>query len=302
VTSTATSATTSTLTGTASGPIPAQAGAPAAETVAATPGEQFAAAWLRDRERARVEFPYTVTEAFAPTKDRPRLTVANLFRKRTITTDEVTIWRETPGTPDEAARVDEAELRREAAFRFGTATAALAPVRAWVQVPEGIADDPQQLAMFVDLRLLVRLATAENQALTRALTRHPDIAELPARTFVEGVLAACDTIEQTGATPHAMIVNPVDYYTHLLREPGLLENLRTGGTLVVRTRMVEPGRALVGDFAMAARLVEGGRSVIAVAEPPPRTFARPGTAVLAEVHEGLAVHLPTHFHHVRVTG
>lgn len=282
--------------------VPVQAGAPAGDSVPGTPGEQFAAAWLRDREHARVEFPYTVTEAFAPTKDRPRLTVANLFRKRTVDTDAVTIWCETPGTPEEVARVDEAQLRREATFRFGTATAALAPVRAWVQLPEGVADDPEQLAMFIDLRLLVRLATAENQALTWSLTRHPDIAELPSRTFVEGLLAACDTIEQTGATPHAMIVNPVDYYTHMLREPGLLDGLRLGGTLVVRTRMVEPGRALVGDFAMAARLVEGGRSLIAVAEPPPRTFARPGTAVLAEIHEGLAVHLPTHFHHVRVTG
>ena len=38
--------------------------------------------------------------------------------------------------------------------------------------------------------------------------------------------------------------------------------------------------------------------MIRVAEPPPGTFAQPGLAVCAEVHEGVAVHLPTHFFHV----
>jgi hypothetical protein len=54
----------------------------------------------------------------------------------------------------------------------------------------------------------------------------------------------------------------------------------------------------VGDFAVAAELLDGGRSEIGVAEPPEGTFAEPGQAVYAEVHEGVAVHLPTHFFHV----
>jgi hypothetical protein len=53
---------------------------------------------------------------------------------------------------------------------------------------------------------------------------------------------------------------------------------------------------------MAARLLDGGRSVIQVAEPPHGTFATTGTAVCAEVWEGLAVHLPTHFFHVVPAG
>ena len=64
--------------------------------------------------------------------------------------------------------------------------------------------------------------------------------------------------------------------------------------LISRTRMISPGCALVGDFAEAVRLLDAGRSVIRVAEPPPGTFAAPGLAVCGEVYEGLAVHLPTH--------
>ncbi|MEH0972267.1 family 3 encapsulin nanocompartment shell protein [Micromonospora sp. CPCC 205546] len=267
-----------------------------------SPGELFARAYADDPAGAEVRFGYTITDAFQPTKERPRVTVRNLFRKRSVGMDPVRFWCE--GRPDaaEAAAVHESGLRREAAFRFGTASAGVHPIRAWVRIPEEIADDPEALAVFIDYRLLVRLATAENQALTigeGGLLRHPEIERLPYRhDWLSGLLAACDEIEQTGATPHAMIVNPRDYYTHLLGRGTLLTDLTRNGVQISRTRMVAPGEAVVGDFAMAARLLDAGRSSIRVGTPPPGTLAADGPAVCAEIHEGLAVHLPTHFFHV----
>jgi hypothetical protein len=61
---------------------------------------------------------------------------------------------------------------------------------------------------------------------------------------------------------------------------------------------VGPGCALVGDFAVAARILHTGKSVMRIGTPPPGTFASDGMAVCAEIYEGLAVHLPTHFFHV----
>ncbi|SCL41796.1 phage major capsid protein, HK97 family [Micromonospora pallida] len=273
-----------------------------ASPVTRSPGEEFAAAYAADPAGAVVRFDFTITDAFQPTKERPRVTVRNLFRKRSVGTEPVRFWCE--GRPDasEAATVHESDLRREAAFRFGMAEAGVHPIRAWVQIPEELAKDPEGLAVFVDYRLLVRLATAENQALTigeHGLLRHPEIAKLPYRhDYLTGLLAACDEIEQTGATPHAMIVNPRDYYTHLLGRGGLLDDLARNGVQISRTRMVAPGEAVVGDFAMAARLLDAGRSAIRIAIPPPGTFATDGPAVCAEIHEGLAIHLPTHFFHV----
>lgn len=275
---------------------------PAAATIEAaaeiSPGEAFAQAFASAGERAGVTFDYTVTDAFQPTKERPRVTVRNLFKKIPLPGDVARFWCEDRPAGD-AGAVHEADLRREAAFRFGMTQARVYPIQAWVQVPPGLADDPAGLAAFVDLRLLVRLATAENQALTRGphgLLSHPGIARLPYDgSYVTGLLAACDEIEQTGATAHAMIINPRDYYHHLVGRDSFLADLARGGTLICRTRMVAPGCALVGDFAMAARLLDGGRSAIRVAEPPPGTFAAPGLAICAEIHEGLAIHLPTHF-------
>lgn len=274
-------------------------------TVNESPGTIFARAYAKEGTAAKVTFDFTITEAFMPTKDRPRVTVRNLLKQqRPSSTEPVRVWVESRPAADEAATVTESKLRREAAFHFGTAEFRVSPVRAWVRIPEGLEQDPEELARFLDYRLLVRLATAENQALTigeHGLLRHPGIAELPydkAAGYVSGILAACDEIEQTGATAHAMIINPVDYYTHLVGAGSLLEDLARNGTKISRTRMVDPGCALVGDFAVAAELLDGGRSEIGVAEPPEGTFAEPGPAVYAEVHEAVAVHLPTHFFHV----
>jgi Phage capsid family len=272
-------------------------------TATMSPGEAFARALAADGEHARVTFDYTITEAHEPTKDRPRLTVRNLLRVRPVTGGAVRFWSESRPAAGEANAVRGADSRREAAFLFGMAEAGVHPIQAWVQIPDGLAEDAEALAAFLDYRLLVRLATAENQALTigpYGLLNHPEIAELPYETdYVTGLLNACDEIEQTGATAHAMIVNPTDYYHHLVGRSGLLADLAAGnGMKISRIRWVSPGSALVGDISVAARLLDARRSAIFVAEPPPGTFARPGLAVCAEIYEGVAVHLPTHLFHV----
>ena len=268
-----------------------------------SPGEAFARAYAKDGDQAEVLFDFTITDAFKPTADRPRVTVRNLFKKRPAEGDETRFWSESRPPAREAETVTESALRREAAFRFGMSAAKTHPIQAWVQLPDELADDPEALAVFIDYRLLVRLATAENQALTigeHGLLNQPSIATLPYQgDYVAGVMAACNEIEQTGATAHAMIINPYDYYFHMVGKGSLLQDLARNGTLISRTRMVDPGCALVGDFAMGARLLDGGRSAIRIAQPPAGTFANPGLAVCAEIHAGLALHLPTHFFHVR---
>ena len=64
---------------------------------------------------------------------------------------------------------------------------------------------------------------------------------------------------------------------------------------IVRTRLVEPGTAIVGDFGHGAQLFDAGRSVIRFAEPPPGTFAEPGIALMAEIYERVVVNLPHTF-------
>lgn len=273
---------------------------PATASAATTmsPGTAFARAFADDGERTEVNYDYTITDAHKPDRPKPRLTVRGLLKRRPVESEVTRFWREGRSGSQETAAVTESGLRREAAFRFSVAEARVYPVRAWVQIPDGLADDLDGLAEFIDHRLLVRIATAENQALTigpHGLLQHPELTRLPYHgDYAAGILAACDEIEQTGSTAHAMIVNPGDYYRRLVGRGGLLADLAGNGTLISRTRMIPAGCALAGDFAEAVRLLDAGRSVIRVAEPPPGTFADSGLAVCGEVYEGLAVHLPTH--------
>ena len=62
---------------------------------------------------------------------------------------------------------------------------------------------------------------------------------------------------------------------------------------IVRTRLVEPGTAVIGDFGHGVQLFDAGRSVIRFAEPPPGTFAEDGIALMAEIYERVVVNLPT---------
>lgn len=266
-------------------------------TAEVSPGTAFAAAFAADGERAEVRYDYTITDAHKPDRPKPRLTVRRLLKRRPVDDEITTFWYEHGPTDEQAAAVTESGLRREAAFQPGVDRAQIYPVQAWLRIPEELTGDPEGLAEFVDHRLLVRLATAENQALTigpHGLLNHPEIARLPYHgDFAAGILAAFDAIEQVGSTAHAAIINPADYYLGLVGRGSLLADLAANGTLISRTRMIPAGQALAGDFAEAVRLLDAGRSVIRVAEPPPGTIAGTGPAVCAEMYVGLAVHLPT---------
>jgi hypothetical protein len=266
-------------------------------TATASPGAAFAAAFAVHAERTEVSYDYTITSAHKPDRPKPRITVPRVLKRRYVAADEISYWCESAPSPGQAQAVTDSGLRREAAFRPGVARARLYPVQAWLQIPAELTGDLDGLAEYIDVRLLVRLATAENEALTigpHGLLRHPGIARLPyTGDFVTGLLAACDQVEQVGSTAHAVIINPVDYYLGLAGHGSLLADLAANGTLISRTRMIPPGQALAGDFAEAVRLLDGQRSSIRVAEPPAGTFAEPGLAVCGEVYAGLAVHLPT---------
>jgi hypothetical protein len=101
-------------------------------------------------------------------------------------------------------------------------------------------------------------------------------------------------VEQAGCTADGLIINPADYY-RFMGEGSLMDDVEANGVFIVRTRLVDPGTAIVGDFGHGAQLFDAGRSVIKFAQPPPGTFAEPGLAVMAEIYERVVVNLPTTF-------
>lgn len=264
-----------------------------------SPGRTFVEACTADGLDASVEYDVTITDSLLSSRRKPRYPARNMFKVVDLSRDpRQYYWHESPPQPGDP-KVDGADLRREIAHRFHKSPVPeLYPTTAWVQVPPAMWEDAETFESFINYRLIVRLGTAENHTIIRGkggLLNIPEIARMTATgPFDSTILAACNEVEQMGGTADGLIINPVDYYKFMGRGR-LMADLEQNGVFIVRTRLVDPGTGIVGDFGHGALLFDAGRSVIRFAEPPPGTFAEPGNALMAEIYERVVINLPTNF-------
>jgi hypothetical protein len=264
-----------------------------------TPGRIFVEAVAAQGLGAAVEYDVTITDSLTSTRRKPRYPARNMLKVVDLSREPRQFyWHESPPRPDDAL-IDGADMRRELASRFHQSPIPdLLPTTAWVQVPPDLWEDADAFQSFIDYRLIARLGTAENHTIIRGsggLLSYPGVARLTTPCpFGSTILAACNEVEQMGGTADGLIINPVDFYTSMAHGT-LMDDVERNGVFIVRTRLVEPGTAIVGDFGHGAQLFDAGRSVIRFAEPPPGTFAEPGIALMAQIHERVVINLPTNF-------
>lgn len=264
-----------------------------------SPGRRFAETCATEGLNASVEYDVTITDSLTSSRRKPRYPARNMLKIVDLSKDpQQYYWHESPPQPDDP-KVNDSDLRREVAHRFHRSPIPdLLPTTAWVQVPPDLWEDAETFESFINLRLVIRLATAENHTIIRGkggLLNMPEIARMTSPgPFASTILRACNEVEQMGATADGLIINPVDYYK-FIGHGRLMDDLERNGVFIVRTRLVDPGTAIVGDFGHGAQLFDAGRSVIRFAEAPPGTFAEPGIALKAEIYERVLVNLPTNF-------
>lgn len=264
------------------------------------PGEEFARAYVREGSAATVRLRCSLSDLFPLATRRPRYTLRHLLRSATVDDDrdEVVVFEE---RADDASP---AEALPEFGFRVGTSVVPLHTISAAVAVPGAVLDDPAALAAFVDLRLLVRLGTVENDALVngdgastvRGLLGTPGVRRQAAgRTVAATIAAAASSCEWHGGSFDGLVLHPTDWWG-LLAEGSLLERLGAAGVRVSRTRVVPPGKAIAGDFSAGATVLDRRTSVVRLAKDGEATGVRQeGPVLVASIVEGLAVHLPGHF-------
>jgi hypothetical protein len=269
------------------------------------PGRAFAEACAKDGVDARVEYDVTITDTITSSRRKSRYPARNMFKIVNLAKDPRRFyWYETPA-PENAHAVNEADVRIELTNRTLVAPIPeLSTTTGWLQVPQGLwEDDPDAFEALINYRLVTRLGTAENHTIIRGetgLLNIPGIRRITSGgAFASTILAACNEAEQVGSTADGLIINPEDYYK-FLGTGHLIDDLERNGVFIVRTRLVDAGTAIVGDFGHGAELLDAGRSVIRFAEPPPGTFAEPGIAVMAEIYERVVVNLPATFSVVTV--
>lgn len=265
-----------------------------------SPGRRFADAVAEYGLDACVEYDVTITDSLTSSRRKPRFPTRNMFKVVDLSRDpREYYWHETPAADDDP-EIDQADVRRELANHFHRSPVPeLLPTTAWVQVPPQLWKDPETFESFVNYRLVIRLCTAENHTILRSeggLLNQPGIVRMTdPGPFANTILAACNEVEQMGCTADGLVINPEDYYK-FMGSGTLMDDLERNGVFIVRTRLVEPGQAIVGDFGHGALLFDAGRSVIRFAEPPPGTFAEPGLALMAEIYERPVINLPTTFY------
>ena len=261
-----------------------------------SPGQEFARACGRTAAGACVTLRGSITTRFPLFAHRPRLTVRNLMKVAVVTSDVVTYARET-AAPEGGRTITSAGTAPEAAFGGGVAHAHISPITARAPVPPEILEDPASLAALVDYRLLVRLCTAENDALLhgpgdgriQGLLNTPGLRRQERRDTVrETILAAAARCEHYGGSADGIVMNPADWWP-LVGEDGFLAALDRAGVRINRTRLVPPGTAIVGDFQAGATVLDRQTATIRLVEEAGHTH------VEGEFLEGLAVHLPGHF-------
>lgn len=263
-----------------------------------SPGEVFADAVRGAPAGHRVEVRYDghLPAAFPLFASRPRYTVRHLMKTVAVADGPVPYVHEPP-----AGRLESGSTYAttpEAAFAPSLAHAGLTDLTVSVPLPAGLLAEPELLATFVDLRVLVRLSARENDALlngtpdgvitglldtphTRARRAEPDL--------VTAVTAAAADVENTGGSCDGVVAHP-NVYWELVRH-GALDRLNAAGITVSRTRMIPPDRLLLGDFSAAATLLLPGIGTIAVR---PGAGAGGGDLIEATTRVGLAVRLPQH--------
>lgn len=265
-----------------------------------SPGARFVEAYQKDGLDAAVDFDVTITDSLTSTRRKPRYPTRNMFKIVNLSAEGRRFYYHESTARPEDPEVLHGKERRELANHFHMSPIPeLLTTTAWVQLPEGLWEDPTAFEAFINYRLVIRLGTAENYTILcgeHGLLNMPEIPRMTSKAgFSSTILAACDEVEQMGCTADGLVLNPVDYYRYL--ENGqLMDTLERNGVFIVRTRLVEPGTALVGDFGHGAELFDAGRSTIRFAEPPPGTFTEPGLAVKAEIYERVVVNLPFTFY------
>jgi Phage capsid family len=238
-----------------------------------------------------------LTGAFPLFASRPRYTVRQLLKVASITDRTLAYVRETPG--GRAVAGTSYGATPESTFASEVVRAELTDLRLRVEVPDGLLEQPAQLAAWVDYRVLVRLGVVENEALLHGTDdgRIPGLLNLPGirHGSLDGDLGevltrAAGQVEETGGSCDGITVHPHLYWR--LVHSGLLGRLAEAGVRVARTRMMPEDKALLGDYRAAVTLLDPSDSSLTLSR---KTGISGRDVVDVRMRVGLATHLPQHF-------
>lgn len=250
--------------------------------------------------------------------DRRRLFVRDMLSTGTTGLNSVPYIRELNPRANEggATAVAEGAPKPEVTMQFEPADAPVRKIAAWIPVTTEILADAPTLRSYIDARLGYLLLVREEEQVLNGSGTNPNLRGIrqttglqtltgPAGDNLTAIANAIRNVELVDGEPDGVAINPTDFWALITRRAGdghydldpFMDpaRMQPWGLPPVRTRSMEAGRALVGNWRIGATLLDREETVIRVGEQHADFFTNNKVAILAEERIALPVHRPDFF-------
>lgn len=217
-----------------------------------------------------------------------------------------------------ASATAEGQAKWEAVMEFEQDDAPIRKITAWIPATTEILADAPTLRGYIDNRMAYMLKLREEQQVLNGVGVAPHLKGIRQFSGVQTQTTVADDlpavvgqsmskIEQADGFASAVALNPIDFWNGVLERhstqfdngfggnaPAVLSGI-TWGQPAVRTKSMESGKLLVGDFRQGATLFDRQSITIDTSESHSTFFTENKVAIRAEERIGLAVHRPDWF-------
>jgi HK97 family phage major capsid protein len=247
-----------------------------------------------------------------------RLTIADLIASGTTESNSITYFKETTFT-NTAAAVAEGATKPESTLIFDLVTDLVRKIAHWLPITEEMLEDFSQSRSYVDMRLRLGLALAEEDQLLNGSGAGANIQGILLRTGLtaaqaRGADSNADAIFKQITTisttvfiqPDGIVLNPTNWQTIQLTKNANGNYLGTGpwndaqpaqlwGYPVAVTPSIVANTGLVGAFKQAAQFFRKGGVRVEASNSHSDFFVKNLVAIRAEERGALAVYRPAAF-------
>lgn len=247
-----------------------------------------------------------------------RLMVADLLASGTTSSNSITYFKETAFTNNTTA-VAEGATKPESALTFALQSDLVRKIAHWLPVSEEMLEDVDQIRSYIDMRLRLGVALAEEDQLLNGSGVAPNIQGILNRsgltaaqargadTNADAIFKQITTISSTVfIQPDGIVMHPTNWQTIQLTKNANGNYLGTGpwnnaqpaqlwGYPVAVTPSIVLNTALVGAFKQAAQFFRKGGLRVEASNSHADFFVKNLVAIRAEERGALAVYRPAAF-------
>jgi HK97 family phage major capsid protein len=247
-----------------------------------------------------------------------RLTVSDLIAPGSTDSNSITYFKETTAT-NNAGAVAEGTTKPESALIFALQSDLVRKIATWLPVTEEMLEDVGQIRSYIDMRLRLFIALAEEDQLLNGSGVAPNIQGILQRVGLtaaqpRGADSNADCLFKMITTiastifiqPDGIVLNPANWQTIQLTKNANGNYLGTGpwqnaqpaqlwGYPVAVTPSIVANTGLVGAFAAASQFFRKGGLRVEVSNSHADFFVKNLVAIRAEERGALAVYRPAAF-------